>query len=420
MEWANTSFPKWEGHSYLPVGSKKSYGDVCLNQGGSSIQTLNMDHFVYFDQDLGRLIVEGGVELRDILKVVISAGWILPVIPGNSRVTVGGAIANDVHGKNHAHEGQFGNHVLSIELLRSTGDVIACSRTENAQIFYATIGGIGLTGIILRAEIQLRKIPSSLVEVKSDAISTLEEGIFRLESAALQNQFAYLWLNVDRKAKIQSCLHTANSVGEKFGVLKWKKVFNFPIPLPSVALRSLAAFVHRVYGIIYGGFLARSGFLKTKKNLIDFLFPLEAVDEFKSIFGRAGFVQFQCLVPYGEHQKWVERIFDVGRSSSSPCWLSSLKYFGDKASEGMLSFPARGFTLTMNFTFLGTQTLDLLRELENLTLEAKGRCYLAKDVILKPESFEKMYPRWSEFEKQIDPAASSQLWRRVRCKKFFS
>ena len=394
----------------LPHGLGRSYGDSCLNGGGTLIDCSRLDRLIAFDPATGELECEAGVALGELIRFALPRGWFPAVVPGTQWVTVGGAIANDVHGKNHHVAGTFGNHVRGFTLLRSDGAVQRCSREEHPARFAATIGGLGLTGVISRATVALRRVRSARVEVEAIPFAELE-GFFAVESASAGWEYTVAWIDCANRASLgRGIFQRARHVDEDDGTLAqaWKPGMRaIPLDFPSAAL---SAPMVRAFNRAYWTFHAR-GVRRVRAE--KFLFPLDALLGWNRVYGRRGFLQFQCVVPRAAAAVAVAELLRTIAASGSGSFLSVLKSFGDTPSPGMLSFPRPGVTFALDFPMDGAATLALLDRLEAIVLAAGGALYPAKDARMSPRAFRASFPRLAEFEAHVDPAFSSGFWQRV-------
>ncbi|EDY17262.1 FAD linked oxidase domain protein [Chthoniobacter flavus Ellin428] len=397
----------------LPFGLGRSYGDSCLNDGGDLLVTEELKHLLAFDAERGMMRCEAGVTLDELLRFIVPRGWFLPVTPGTKFITVGGAIANDIHGKNHHRAGTFGCHVTKFELLRSTGERLICSPTENTAQFAATIGGLGLTGLITWAEFQLLRIENSMIDVEELQFANLDE--FFAISAESDADFAYTVSWVD-------CLAEGPSLGRGIFMrgnhargdslshrLHRPPRLGVPVEFPDFALNqySIQAFNTLYYA------KALEAFSRKIVHYDPFFYPLDAVNHWNRIYGRRGFFQYQFVIPFSGDRKVIREIFQRIAASGQGSFLAVLKTFGERRSPGMLSFPAPGLTLALDFANQGWETLSLFNELDQVVLATGGRIYPAKDARMPARVFQECYPRWEEFRQYIDPAFSSSFWRRV-------
>jgi FAD/FMN-containing dehydrogenase len=404
----------------LPFGNGRSYGDSNLNPGGALLLGTQLDRFIAFDPATGVLRCEGGVLLSTILRLVVPQGWFLPVTPGTQFVTMGGAIANDVHGKNHHLAGSFGNHILQFELLRSDGSRRTCSPHENADWYAATIGGLGLTGLITWAEIQLKRISNPYLDTESIKFRSLEE-FFEL-SRTSERDFEYTVSWID-------CAFTGKRLGRGLfnrgnHAAATMDVSQLPGNLPSgVAEHSRRVPLTPPISLINPISLKSFNTLYFNKQRVDavrslqhyrpFFYPLDALLEWNRIYGPQGFYQYQCAVPHEGALKATRQLLEAIAQSGMGSFLAVLKQFGEPASRGMLSFPEPGTTLALDFPNQGPRLHKLFAALDAIVQDAGGRLYPAKDGRMGAAIFKAGYPRWSEFAAYVDPRFSSGFWRRV-------
>lgn len=401
------------GKTLLPYGNGRSYGDVCLNTGGVLIDCRHLDRFMSFDRDSGVLRCEAGVLLADILNMAAPHGWFLPVSPGTRLVTVGGAIANDVHGKNHHRAGTFGCHLRCFELLRSNGDRLLCSPAENREYFQATIGGLGLTGLVSWAEIQLKPIANAYIDQEIIRFHNLAE-FFRLSKAS-DEEFEYTVAWIDCLAKDVSlgrglfmrgnhATTTANT-GTKSPRDGLSVPFAPPLSLVNrLSLRAFNAFYFHKQ---------RGDEAAAQVHYRSFFYPLDAIGDWNRIYGPKGFYQYQCVLPMDQGEAGMREILRKIAATGIGSFLAVLKLFGDRPSPGLMSFPRSGVTLALDFPNSGDKVRGLMEHLDGITSAHGGAIYPAKDARMSAEMFRQAFPRLAEFTKYVDPAFSSSFWRRV-------
>lgn len=398
----------------LPYAYGRSYGDSCLNEGGVSLDVSHLTRFISFDQETGLLRCEAGASLAQILDLVVPRGWFLPVTPGTKFVSVGGAIANDVHGKNHHVAGTFGGHVTRFELLRSNGERLICSPTENVELFRATIGGLGLTGVILWAEFRLKPITGPYITMERIRYSSLKEFMEISDASDQDYEYTVAWVD---------CLASGQQIGrglfmrgnhETSAQYAGKKVpkklpLAVPLDFPSFVLNTLTI---KAFNTAYY-YAQRTKSMRKVVPYDPFFYPLDSIHEWNRMYGKRGFMQYQCVVPF---ENGYEVMLDILRRishSGEGSFLAVLKKFGDVPSPGLLSFPRPGLTLALDFSNNGQKTLQLFEELDKVVRESGGSVYPAKDARMTAESFQAYFPQWHEFEPLIDPKFSSSFWRRV-------
>ena len=409
--WRDDPLP--EAATLLPYGNGLSYGDSCLNPGGCVITTRTLDRFIAFDETRGVLRCEAGVTLGEILDRCVPRGWFLPVVPGTQFVTVGGAIANDVHGKNHHVAGTFGCHVNSFELRRSDGERLLCTAEDNGAWFRATIGGLGLTGVITWAELQLKRIHSALVECESLPFASLAQ--FSALCAASDRDFEYTvaWFDCYswQNGALRGVFTRGRHVEEDDGTLaapRPRPRASVPFPLPGWVLGRWSM---RAFNALYYAIKSRQG--RQRVRFEPFLFPLDVLTQWNLAYGPRGFMQLQCVVPVDAAERCLAALLQRITESGQGSFLAVMKCFGDRVSPGCLSFPMPGTTLALDFQNRGESTLSMLRACHELIAAHGGRIYPAKDACMSPEVFATGFPHWRELLPNIDPAFTSGFWRRT-------
>ncbi len=401
----------FSGSPVLAFGNGRSYGDVCLNEGGTLIRTQQRNRILGFDADQGLLDVEAGVLLSHIIERCLPLGWALAVTPGTAFVTVGGAIANDVHGKNHHRVGSFGHHVECLELLRSEGGVTRCSPVSAPDLFRATIGGLGLTGLILSARLRLRRVAGGWLRGSSQRFHGLSE-FFSLSAAADEHsEYTVAWLDCLAAGPRQGrgVFMQANHAPDT-APLPGRRNFRVPITPPFCPINRL---VLKVFNWLYFHRPAAEQ-SDARWDYPSFFHPLDSILEWNRLYGPAGFYQFQCVVPPAVSEPALRQMLGLIERSGQGSFLAVLKIFGDRPSLGMMSFPRPGATLALDFPNRGGVTERLMRQLEAITREAGGAIYPAKDAWLSPAAFGQFFPNLGAFLPHVDPAFSSSFWRRVR------
>lgn len=397
--------------SFLGYGKGRSYGDSCLNTEGTLLDSAYSDKFIEFDSLTGIIRCEPGATLKDIIAVALPKGWFLPVTPGTKFVTIGGAVANDVHGKNHHVDGTFGHFVRQLELLRSDGERLICSATSNADIFYATIGGLGLTGYITWVEIQLKAVHSAYVDVENICYQGLDE--FKQLSLDSKDSHLYTVAWVDCMAKGadlgRGIFLRANHSHVKQTLPKQKSALKVPFNFPSIALNTFS--IKAFNSVYYSNGKRSHG--KTESAYYDpYFYPLDGIEDWNKIYGGRGFLQYQFVVPSEDYAVIKTIMAEISRSGAGS-FLAVLKEFGAMPSLGLLSFPREGVCLALDFPFHGNKTLRLLERLDAMVRDAGGAVYPAKDARMSPESFKAFFPKYDEFLNYKDPKFSSDFWRRV-------
>lgn len=387
----------------------RSYGDVCLNPGGILWNTTGLDHFVKFDDRAGRLVCEAGVVLRDIQRLVIPRGWILPVTPGTQLVTVGGAVANDVHGKNHHVLGSFGDHVRRIRLVRTDGEIIDCGPGLRADWFAATVGGLGLTGVILEAEIQLRRVPGPWLDTETIPYASLTEFFQLADDSEADWEHTVSWIDCVSGGDARGLFMRGNPTDIEERREPKRRNLTMPVVPPVSLVNRLSL---RPFNAAYFNFKKwRAG--RAVTHYEPFFYPLDNLLEWNRMYGPMGFFQYQSVVPRDVGQEAVRAMLGEIARSGDGSFLAVLKTFGNRQPVGMMSFPQPGVTLALDFPNKRARTLKLFERLDAIVREAEGRIYLAKDARMPRDLFEAAYPRLNEFLKYRDPGISSEMSRRL-------
>lgn len=402
-------------------GQGRSYGDAALNENGRVILTERIDRMLELDTKLGILKAEAGVTLAELLPVIVKQGWFLPVTPGTKFVSLGGCVAADVHGKNHHHDGGFGDHVLALDLIVADGSHKTCSATENADIFWATVGGMGLTGIISEVTLKLIPIQTAQVLVTHRAASNIEHLFKLLQDPALDDHYSVAWIdclasgeNLGRGiAMFGHHATTSEYTGTKPLYSKPKRMRNLPFNFPSWVLNPLSITLFNKL-FYFKESRKKAPFLTDYDS---YFYPLDAIGEWNKMYGKRGFVQYQCVIPEATALEGLTAILKELSGSRRASFLAILKRLGAEG-KGLLSFPLPGYTLTLDLPIRDKGLFSLLDKLDHILLQYGGRIYLAKDARISAESFRTMYPRYAEWMKikhAIDPANrfSSSLSRRL-------
>jgi FAD/FMN-containing dehydrogenase len=403
----NTTHSNIPGNGQMIArGLGRCYGDSAL--ANVVLSTLSLNKMLSFDENTGILTCESGVSFDEILKVFVPRGFFLPVTPGTKFITVGGAIASDIHGKNHHSEGTFSAHVISLKMLLADGSVHLCSPSVHSELFFATCGGMGLTGIILEASFRLKKIDSAMISQKAIRCSGLDE---ILEQFDITEHWTYSVAWID-------CLSTGKSLGrsilmlgehskaenstpEKRYVTHTQGKLSVPFQFPSFALNTLSV---RAFNFLY----YHKQFRRSIENSIHYdpyFYPLDSILHWNRIYGRRGFTQYQFVIPKEGGKEGLRQIISEIAKSGQGSFLAVLKLFGQQHMHNPLLFPAGGYTLALDFPI--TKALfPLLNRLDEMVAERGGRVYLTKDARLSKENFLRFYPAAPEFReylRKIDP-----------------
>ena len=394
--------------SLLPYGLGRSYGDSCLNADRELIDCRRLNRILGFDEATGMLRCESGVSLSDIIDVFLPKGWFLPVTPGTRFVTVGGAIANDVHGKNHHCAGTFGAHIRQIGLHRSNDGLVVCNSEDNSDMLRATIGGLGLTGVIAWADIQLKPVAGPWIDSESIPFQSLNTFLDLSRDSNERFEYTVAWLDCFAGKDLRGIFFRGNHSADRGKNLHRKHSPKLPFALPAWMLNrySVKAFNSAYYKI----HAAHQGTSVVPYDT--FFYPLDSIRQWNLLYGARGFLQYQCVIPETNVAAFEELLDHIARSGMGS-FLGVLKQFGAAAPAGMLSFPRPGLTIALDFAMRGQRTLELLQSLDEIVLQSGGALYPAKDARMSPAMFEASFPRWRRFVPYIDPKMSSSFWRRV-------
>ena len=404
LRWRSDSLPR---DTFLPYGNGRSYSDVCLNDGHTLLDCKPLDHLIAFDRRTGIVELEAGMLLSDLLAVIVPAGWFLPVTPGTRFVTVGGAIANDVHGKNHQHAGSFGCHLLGLELQRSDGKRLTCSATDNPDWLAATIGGLGLTGVILKATLQLIPVGSARLEVSHRPFRTFAE--FHELSNTSPAQYTVAWLDTTSADKQLRGIFSAGDFrddGDYSPADPQSRDLPFLQPF-SWLNRFSVPLMNRLW-------FERNRKPRTRiEHYQQFFYPLDGIGNWNRAYGRHGFLQYQFVVPETNAETLIREFLQQTTARKACSFISVLKKFGDRASPGLLGFPRPGITLAVDFNLPNPGLLDYLREFDRRLVEVGGATYPAKDGRLGGGAFREFFPAWRDFLRFRDAGINSDFWRRI-------
>ncbi|MDR6095855.1 FAD-binding oxidoreductase [Stenotrophomonas sp. SORGH_AS_0321] len=399
--------------SLLPHGSGRSYGDSCLNPGGTLLMTRSLDRFIDFDASSGVIRCEAGVTLAEIIALVLPAGWFLPVTPGTRHATVGGAIGNDVHGKNHHRAGTFGHHVRRLELLRSDGNRLVLDANDASGLFGATLGGLGLTGLITWTELQLRRVPGPWIETESIRFDHLDDFFALSKESGADFEYTVAWID---------CLANGKQLGRGHFLRGDHAPGDAQAATPSSSPRRSIPFVppvSLVNGLTLRPFNTMYYWRQPARrrrhvsHYQSYFYPLDGINHWNRMYGPRGFLQHQCVLPpVVARDAIAELLTEISRSGRGS-FLAVLKEFGTRPSPGLLSFPRPGTTLALDFPNDGPEVFLMLDRLDQIVAEAGGAVYAAKDARMSGTLFRQAYPEWERFAQYIDPRFSSGFWRRV-------
>ncbi len=403
-----------DDHGLIVYAGGRSYGDVALNSGGGTILSAALKQIHAFDPDSGELVCGPGITFNDLLRRFLPDGYMAPVSPGTGYVSVGGAVANDVHGKNHDHAGSFGDHVLWMDLMLPDGQPVRVSPDEHPDLFAATIGGAGLTGVIVTVCFRMRKVLSNAVVLREERIPDLDAFLSRLEQVRSSKTYTVGWIDtLARGSRLgRGILESADPADRSLPSATSRRV-RVPVDFPGFVLNPWTV---RAFNQLYYHRVPRGG--RERRVLVErFLYPLDALLDWNRIYGKRGFFQFQCVLPDELSAAGLPRLLETISRSRSSSFLTTIKTLGG-AGRGYLSFPMRGYTLALDLPHRpGIEAL--LDRLARITLEHGGRTYLAKDAWLSPGHFQQMYPGLEKFVRvleKIDPEVrmNSDLARRLQ------
>lgn len=394
--------------SYIPYGNGRSYGDSALNE--NIIYCKPYSYFLAFDETNGVLHCQSGVKLNEILETFVPKGWFLKVTPGTKLITVGGAIASDVHGKNHHIEGCFSQCVLEFTLMLPSGEIITC--TKNDELFKATCGGMGLTGVILDAKIELKKINSKYINQTTIKTKNLKETFEAFEKYS-HMPYSVAWIDCLAKGDdIGKCLLMVGEFADDGKLdFKEKKKLNIPFMFPSFALNTLSV---KAFNWIYYK-KAPNGESKQQVDIDTFFYPLDAIDNWNRIYGKNGFTQYQFILPKDKSFEGLQEILRTIENSGKGSFLAVLKLYG-KANKNYLSFPMKGYSLALDFK-IEKGLFEFLDILDNIVLKYDGRIYLTKDARVPKETFEKGYPMITNFRELRKKYAMNKKFNSLQSKR---
>ncbi len=399
------------GGGLLPYGNGRSYGDSGLAASDTVLDLRGMDRLVAADWTQGRIIAQGGMLLDELIRLALPRGWFPAVTPGTRFITLGGAIANDVHGKNHHHAGTFGCHVRRLALARSDRGVLICSRDQHPALFAATVGGLGLTGVILWVELQLQPVTSHLMDTRTRRFSCLEEGLALSAELDARHQYAVAWIDcAARGRRLGRGLHLLGDHAREGGLQPARpRARRMPLD-PPVSL--INRWTLRAFNSLH--YHRHSRRRQARVSYLPYFYPLDGLHDWNRLYGRRGFQQFQCLIPERAAGDALPALLQAVTRAGTGSPLAVLKRFGDRPSPGLLSFPAPGLTLALDFPNTATVRERLLPRLDAIVREADGRLYPAKDAHMSGADFRRGYPDWDRVEALRDPALNSRFWQRMQ------
>jgi FAD/FMN-containing dehydrogenase len=412
--------PLHSSGSAIARGLGRSYGDASFNSSGCTVLTERLNRFLDFDPSTGALECEAGVTIGEILEHFIPRGFLPPVIPGTKFVTLGGALACDIHGKNHHKDGSFGRHVIDFSLLTADGGLVHCSRDENVELFQATVGGMGLTGIITQLRLRLIPIEDPRVVADYDRAKDLDRALELFHESDERYKYSVAWIDCvggGTRGLGRSVLMRGNpATGSEAAVLRPEKRRGISVPSTAPSFLLNRGSIRAFNGLYYRKHPRQArGVLSGYES---FFFPLDGIRDWNRLYGRNGFFQYQAVLPYDDGRDGLVKMLELLRKSGPGVFLAVLKRFGSGNPELPLSFPMPGYTLAADVPRRGSGVLDLLSRLDDIVIDLGGRVYLAKDARTSPEAVRAMYPhleKWLEIKSRFDPAnrLSSDLARRL-------
>lgn len=379
-----------QDQTLIARGNGRSYGDSAI--ASTVVSTLACDHFIAFDESTGLLTCEAGVLLSEIITAFLPRGWFLSVTPGTKLITVGGAIASDVHGKNHHNTGCFSACVESFQLLLADQSVLTCSRTDNRELFHATCGGMGLTGIVLTASFYLKRVASSHIHQTTIKTHHLADTLAAFERYAHET-YSVAWIDCLAQCDQlgRSLLMVGDFAQDNDYAYESKTGPTVPFDFPSFALNSWSV---KAFNALYYG-KATEGISQQQVCVDQFFYPLDAIGQWNRIYGKQGFVQYQFILPKANSEQGLTEILQCITESGMGSFLAVLKLYGAQ-NENWLSFPLEGYSLALDFK-IQEGLFALLDELDQLVLRYGGRIYLAKDAHMSQAVFEQGYPKVEAF-----------------------
>lgn len=403
----------------LPTGNLRSYGDSCLISNGVLIDNKKLNKIIEFDKENKTIKVESGILLSELIEFLVPKGFFPPVVPGTKYITLGGAIANDIHGKNHHSAGSIGCFVEEFELINEYGEYM-CSKNENQELFYATIGGIGLTGYITWIKLKLKKIENSFIRNEGIKFNSIEEFFAINKESIEQYEYTVAWLDISSSTKtlgrgiyLRGNHISNNDLVDKTHLSIHKHGNNLPLTPEVINIKTINIF-NKLY--------FHKQLNKKQESIIHYdkyFFPLDGVGNWNKLYGKNGFLQYQFVLPLLkseiENIKILKQILTSINESGFVSFLTVLKTFGDKKSGGLLSFPKEGITLAIDFKIDNKfqDLLKLLDYLDSIITEQNGAIYIAKDARMSSTTFKKSYPNWQEFAKYKSINITSDFWERV-------
>lgn len=392
----------------IAYGNGRCYGDESLNSGRTAWTTRGLDRFIAFEPETGIVRCEAGVLLDELTRIVLPQGWFLPVTPGTAFATVGGCVANDVHGKNHHRCGTFGEHVRALRLVRTDGTTIDCTREDNADWLVATIGGMGLTGIVTEVELQLRRAAGPWIDTWTAPFESLDAFFAASRAHGAMWEYTVAWIDTTHRSGVRGLLFCGNHASRTDAARPMPTISAARVPAWRwMNRRSTAAF----NALYYARARRRHG--SARVDYRSFFYPLDSIAAWNRLYGRDGFYQYQCVVPVTRQLEVIGAILEAVIAAGSASFVSVLKTFAPRPPAGLMSFPMEGTTLSLDFANRGDATRALLSRLDALVADAGGRLYAAKDATMTAAAFRRGYPNLDAFLRFRDPGIDSDMARRL-------
>ena len=397
--------------SMIARGQGRSYGNAAMNEGGVVMMTEKLDRPISFDERTGWLTAEAGMTLAEVFQKFLPRGWFPSVTPGTRFVSLGGCVAAGVHGKNHHHDGTFGANLREIEIVLADGSRVRSSPEKNSELFWATVGGMGLTGVITEVTYRLVPVESAYVVVRHDKARDLDASLSLLEGEEWDDRYTVAWIDclakgraLGRSVLMRGHHAQAAELSRKIKeplLLKERGKLNLPFDLPQWVLNSLTISAFNQFYYLWQG-AKREPFVT---DYATFFHPLDSINNWNRMYGRRGFIQYQCVLPPVESLEGLRKLLEELARERRASFLAVLKRFGPQ-NQGLLSFPMEGYTLALDMPVSDAGLFRFLDRLDEIVLGHGGRVYLAKDTRVKAETFRRMYPKFSEWEKikrKVDP-----------------
>ncbi len=396
-----------------PRGMGKSYGDASLScKDGVVIDTSCMNKFISFDKEKGVIKALSGVSLSEILDLIIPEGWFLPVVPGTRAISLGGALASNVHGKNHHIDGAIANFTEEMEIL-TEGGLQVCTPLSNRELFFSTIGGMGMTGLIQSAKLRLKKIETSLINAKLIKTKNFEEALSIFAESDKKYEYSVTWVDCLAKGKnlgkgivmLGNHVSAKDFQGEKNKLdNKWKREISLPDVFPNWTLNK--------YSINLFNFAYYNKMLGKEKNCImnfdSWFFPLDIIKNWNVLYGKNGFIQYQFVMPFLNGKKGIEEALTFLSSKKIGSFLAVLKVV--REDTVLLPFAVSGYTLALDIPIRNKEIFELFNELDKIVLKYGGRLYLTKDSRMSKDTFNEMYPRYKQWKETVNKFSPSNLF----------